>query len=736
MKRRVSGCPASVQGDSAVSRRSVLAGAVTLMSFPLLAGRAMLATGATGESGEAAAASFDLAPGYLCITQDNQVHIVCPAAEMGQGVSTSLPALIAEEMEAEWSRVQVTLAPAGEVYINPAKNLQATGRSMSVRGYFESLRKVGAEAKGRLLQAASESWGVSVDECAARNNSVTHPQTGRSATFAELAERAAAYESVTPPPLKKPADYRILGKSIERKDLLEKVTGRAVFGVDIDEPGMLIAAVSMAPTLGGELTSFDKAAALKVRGVKHVVPVAQGEYAGVAVVADSFWHASKGLEALQPVYSNGSFENLSSADLTKVMRESLASDGAISGLDRGDCNNALQASRQRVSAVYGVPYLAHAAMEPMSCFAHVTDEACRLIAPTQGPLRVRDAAAAFLGLDVSQVTVERTYLGGAFGRRWQVDFAMQAVELSRACKAPVKLIWSREEDMRHDFYRPQALAAFEAGLDDAGNLTALELRTACASIIEWGRPGRLKGRADPMALSGLTDTPYHIPNLSISWVPVESPVPVGVWRSVGHSQNGFFMESFIDEAAVAADADPLAFRRALLANEPRMLRVLDTVAALGNWRKERLPEGKGQGTAIVEAYGSIFAYVIDVTVREQQVTVDHVACVIDCGYAVNPDGVEAQVESNVVFALTAAFYGKISLAEGAVEQSNFHDYRMVSLAQTPPLSIEILNSEGPMGGVGEPGTPPFAPALLNAIFAAKGERLRTLPLSELGYTLA
>ncbi|MCA8888578.1 MAG: xanthine dehydrogenase family protein molybdopterin-binding subunit [Parvularculaceae bacterium] len=726
-----------------MSRRNVLAlgaGAVVLMGFYIYSRSRKGSPKDSGadDIGNESLPETALIPAYVTITPDNVVELVCPAAEMGQGVITALPALIAEEMEADWARVRVFNSDAGEAYINPGKNLQATGRSMSVRGYFEQLLTVGAEAKARLVRAASETWGVPAAECVAENSLVTHAASGNKATYYELSERAASYEDVTPAPLKSRADYKIIGRPLQRKDLAEKVTGKAVFGADVVEDGMLTATIAMAPTLGGYPASYDKEAALAVRGVRHVVETMADDYRGLAVVADSFWQAKKGLDALSVVFAEGEQANVSTADITNMLHENLASGEARYGRDDGDVGAALGAAARRVSGVFDVPYLAHATMEPMSCFAHVTADACRIIAPTQGPIRVRDAVAEMLGMSVDSVHVSRPYLGGGFGRRWQPDFALQCVEISKAVGAPVKLIWSREEDMRHDYFRQQAAASYEAALDENGVMTAFDFRTSCASIIEWGKPNRLKGRPDNMALSGVSDNRYDIPNQRAGWIPATSPTPVGTWRSVGHSQNGFFMECAIDEIAQAAGADPVQFRKQHLQNDKRMLRVLEAAAQEGEWRpRSGGHNGEGQGVAVAESYGSFCAYVIDVAVDEnRKIKIHNVACAMDCGFAVNPDGVAAQIEGSVVFALTAALYGEITIEKGAVVQSNFTDYRMATLRETPPISIRILNSDDEMGGAGEPGFPPFAPALVNAIYAATGERIRKLPLAAQGYSLA
>lgn len=719
-----------------LSRRDFGLGAgavVTLLGF--WAWNRQTSKADASDTSSATVEQSELVPAYIQITSDNGVIIVCPAAEMGQGVMSSLTALIAEEMEADWDRVRATQSSAGEVYINPMKNLQATGRSMSVRGYFDMLREIGARAKAMLIAAAAEQWSVPSAECSAAKNFVIHGPTDRKASFAELVSRASALTEIPPAPLKDRADYTIIGKPFLRTDLLEKVTGRAVFGIDASMPDMLTATIALAPTLQGKLTSYDEQAALAVDGVRFVVPTTQVESEGLAIVADTFWQAQKGLEAAAPVFAAGPHVGLNSEEMYQSMRDALGTNDRVAK-DEGDVAAALGNAGTSVSGVYEVPYLAHAPMEPMSCVAHVTDEACKILAPTQGPIRVRDEVAALLGFDVSQVEVQRTFLGGAFGRRWQPDFALQAAEISKACGRPVKLIWSRETDMQHDYYRPQTVLSFEGGLGEDGKLEALRIRTAGPSIVEWGKPNRLRGAPDPLGVSGLSDSHYNIPNMQVSWTPVVSPVAVGVWRSVGHSQNGFFIESIIDEMAVEANADPIAFRKSLLtSDQTRLINVLDAVVELGNWRGPKGQDGKAQGVAIGEAYDSVCAYVIDVDVQGDEIRIENVACVIDCGFAVSPDGVRAQMEGNVVFALSAAMYGEVTVENGAVVPSNFDTYQTLGLSEAPPISIRILESDGVIGGAGEPGLPPFAPALTNAIFAATGKRFRKLPLSSHGLYL-
>lgn len=671
---------------------------------------------------------------YVEITPDNTVWLVTPEAEMGQGVESALPAILAEEMEADWDKVATRLSGAGEYYINPGKNMQATGRSMAVRGYFELLRQVGATARDMLRQAAAERWGIAIDRCKAEKSHLVNLDTGARLRFADVADAASRLPIPEKVELKPRERFSIIGTSFPRKDVVAKVTGRAVFGVDVDLPGMLVATIAQPPAFGGKLLRFDEKAALAVHGVVAALPISDG----LAVVAESYWQARQGIEAANPEFDSGPNGDLSTDDIMADLASGLDEAGIVARED-GDIS-ALARSAKRLSGEYSVPYLAHTTMEPMSCTVHVRDDACEVWAPSQGPIRLRDDLAAVLRMDPAQITVHRTYLGGGFGRRWQTDFAVQAAEISRAVKRPVKLIWSREEDVQHDYYRPAFAMRFAAGLDRKGRLEALDIKVSGASIGEWGKAPR-PGVLDRLAVSGLGDSHYAIPNYRVESVKKAGVVPIGTWRSVGHSQNGFFLESIIDEAAHAAGQDPLKFRRAMLDHHPRWRPVLDEIAKLSGWGKP-LPKGRARGIAVAESYGSYMAEVVEISVEnDTDLRIHNIYCVIDCGFAVNPGNVERQVESAVIYGLTAALTGKITISGGAVEQSNFHDYPALMMEETPPIKVKILQNAKTLdakeiGGVGEPALPPIAPALANAVFAATGKRIRSLPLADHGFTLA
>ena len=662
---------------------------------------------------------------YLEITPDNAVRIVTPELEFGQGVFTSLPLILADELGADWERVEVRQSWADERFINPLKGIQATGRSMSVRGQYALLRKLGATARLLLCQAAAGAWGVSAADCTTAGSEVVHRPSQRRRTFGSLASLAAALPVPATVTLRPDSELTLIGRDVRRKDVPAKVTGTAEFGVDVRLPGMLVATIGASPVFGSALAAADEAGARAMPGVKAVVRLPDA----VAVVAENFWQAANALAALDAKFAASPNDAVNSAALQKSLRAALDQPG-VSAVERGDVEAVT--NKKRVNAEYEVPYLAHATMEPMNCTALVTDDGCRLWAPSQGPMHLRDAVADALALPKEQVTVQRTFAGGGFGRRWQVDFGVQAALIAREVKGrPVKLIWSRAEDMRHDFYRPAFAMRLGASLDSSGKLTAMDVKLAGASISEWGNPGRLKGKPDVLAVSTFGDSKYAVANYRVRWVPTQGHVPVGVWRSVGQSHNGFFMECAIDEIAAAAGRDPLDFRLGLLAGQPRLQALLRTVAKRASWGM-KLPKGEGMGVALVEDQGSQVAEIARVSVQKGKVRVLEVSCAIDCGKAIQPEFIRMQMEGGIVFGLSALFYGEIHIEGGAARESNFHEYRVLSLADTPKINVDVVEGGLPLGGVGEPGVPPLAPAVVNAIFAATGRRIRSLPLTRHG----
>lgn len=665
---------------------------------------------------------------YVSITPNNRCLVLCPATEIGQGVTTSLPQILAEDLGVDWTDIDVALAGADEALANPGKGRQSVGQSYSVRGYYEALRTLGAGARYCLLQAASQALDVSADQLKIKDGAVHHTTYDTSVALYDVAQAAS---EITPPddlPLTGVKGMRSIGRNLPRKDVPSKVAGTAVFASDVSLPNMAHAALAYAP-MGGDFTGLDIAALGQQPGVVDAVILTDGPRPAVAVIAERWWTADQALrKALGSMNASGA-----SSDTIKAQVKAALDSAGKSALHTGQKETAAW----DIEAEYHVPYLAHATMEPMSAVADVTPGGCTLYSGAQSQTAAQAAIAKALAIPAESVTIQTTYAGGGFGRRWLIDFPAHAAQLSKRCGRPVKLLYSREADMNGDYYRPASAARFKASLDDTGQLAALDLKVSGQSILESGQPGRLKGRPDPTSVSGLKDQPYACGALSVSWAPVTAEVPVGVWRSVGHSQNGFFLESFIDEVARSAGADPMDFRRAHLAAHPRLVAVMEALALKCCWSE---PKGRttGRGLAIGEAYGSFTAQVVDIDVLEdKRLKLKRISCAFDCGTAINPAGVQSQIESSIIFALSAALWGETKITNGRVENDNFHNYEMLSLAQTPPIDITLLeNADAPLGGAGEPGVPPLAPALANAIADATGERIRTLPLAASGWSLA
>lgn len=657
---------------------------------------------------------------WLRIAPDESVTILVSSSEMGQGVLTAMPMLVAEELEVDWARVRAEMAPAAEVYANRIMGRQATGGSTSIRQGFEPLREAGAAAREMLRRAAAQRWGVALETCRAEKGRVLHSETGRALSYGALAAQAAALEPPTDVALKPARDWSILGRSTPRLDAFDKATGRTVFGTDVRLPGMLFATPLACPVFGGRLERVDSAPALRVPGVKAVVPLDDQ----LIVVADSYWNARKGLRSLEPVWDEGPHAGVDSPGIRKRLRAALDADAARAHA-QGDPAAAFDAAATQHEAVFEVPFLAHAAMEPMNATAHVRDGEAEIWLPTQAQGATQRVVADALGLQRERVRVHTTFLGGGFGRRLETDFALQAALASRAVGAPVHVLWSREEDMRHDFYRPASAVRMRAALDATGAPTALHARVACPSIMARVAPAR--DGVDHSAVDGLDEFPYAIPHQLVEYARVETPVPVGFWRSVGKSQNAFVREAFLDELARASGADPLAFRLALLRERPRHTAVLREAARMASWDTAP-PAGRHRGLALHEAYDSIVAQVAEISLGPRGVRVHEVYCAVDCGIVINPDTVEAQMQSAVSFGLAAALHGEITIRAGRVEQKNFRDYRVPTLASSPAIHVSLIESSAAPGGVGEAGTPPIAPAVANAVSAATGVPVRRLPI--------
>jgi isoquinoline 1-oxidoreductase subunit beta len=706
-----------------LSRRALLKGSVAV-GAGLTLGFRLLPRGAGSAHAQTAGV---FAPNqWLTIDRDGLVTITNSVPEMGQGSMTTTAIIIADELDADWNKIRVNQAPADpKRYANPVTGSQAYGGSRGVRDHMEMWRKSAAAAREMLRQAAADEWGVPVDSVDTEPGVVVHRPTGRKLAYGQLVDRAQALPVPQSPKLKTPDQFRYIGKNLHRLDAPEKATGRGVYGMDVQVPGMLVASIERAPVVsGGKVQSFDATAAKAIPGVKHVVQVTHG----IAVVADRFSTAVAGRRALKVTWDLGPMAQVSSAQISSEYAALSRQPGQVARKD-GDVEKALAAGGRTLEAAYEVPFLEHACMEPMNATAHVTPDGCVVWAPTQNPGGTQATAARIAGVPLEKVTVNTTLLGGGFGRRGEIDFIVDAVETAKAVGGtPVKLMWTREDDIQHGFYRPATYNVFRAALDGGGIPVAWSHRIVGPGIL--AQKGRMPGNAtvDPAAVTGARDLPYDIPNLQVEWIDKDFGVPLGFWRSVGSSQNAFITESFIDELAHSAGKDPFEYRRALLGKSPRHKAVLELAAARASWGSP-LPAGRARGIAVAFSYGSYAAHVIEASVAaDGAVRVHRVVCAIDCGIAVNPDQVKAQMEGGAVYALTAALYGKITVERGAVQQSNFHDYPMMRINEMPVVETFILDSGAAPGGLGEPGVPPVAPALCNAIFALTGKRVRTLPI--------
>lgn len=669
------------------------------------------------------AATKEFAPNaWIRIDADDTVMLRVASSEMGQGVYTAIPMLLAEELECDWARIKVEMAPADKAYTNPLIGQQLTGGSTAVRAYWTPLRQAGAAARELLIRAAAQNWKVKEDECRAENGVVIHKTSKRKASYGELAARAATLPVPKAVFLKEPGEFKLIGKSTPRLDTPRKVNGGAVFGMDVKLPGLLTAVVARCPVFGGKPKKFDATQAKGVPGVSQVLSI----HSGIAVVADNFWAAKLGRDALVVEWDEGANAKLDSAAIRKQLEQSLKKKG-VTARNEGDAAKALKAATKRIEAVYEAPYLAHACMEPMNCTALVKKDGCEIWVPTQNQTGTQFVASQITGLPPEKVKVNTTFLGGGFGRRSEQDFVAEAVQLAMATGVPVKVVWTREDDMHHDYYRPATLNRLSAALDKQGMPVAWRHEIAGASIFARVFPNSIKNGLDGTSVEGAANLPYAIPNLHVTWAMENGAVPVGFWRSVGSSQNAYITECFLDELAAAAGKDPYEYRRALLAKHPRHLGVLELAAQKAGWGTP-LPAARTRGIAVAEAFGSYCAQVAEVAVERGQVRVLRVVCAIDCGMVVNPDTVVAQMESGIVYGLTAALKGEITIKNGRVEQSNFSDYPLLRLDEMPEIEVHIVKSAENPGGVGEPGTPPIAPAVANAVFAATGKPVRRLPI--------
>ena len=704
---------------------AVLSGGLVI-AFVVPGARRFASAKTIGPAGRPAGASF-VPNAFLRIGSDDSVTVLLAHSEMGQGIWTALPMLIAEELDADWSRIKVEHAPAAPAYAHTGFGIQMTGGSSTTWSEFDRYRQAGATARALLLAAAAQRFGIAPADCRTENGAVI--AGNQRARYGELAAAAAALTVPKVVPLKDPKHWKLIGKPTKRLDTPEKITGRARFGMDVQFPGLLTALVAHPPVFGGTVKSFDADPAKAVAGVRHVVQVPTG----VAVVADHFWAAKLGRDALKVEWDLGPNAALDSAALREQFRKLAKAKGATAA-QKGNVAGALGRAAKTIEAEYAVPYLAHATMEPMNCTVRIGVDKCEIWTGTQFQTLDQQVAARITGLKPEQVEIHTVFLGGGFGRRATPtsDFVTEAVHVAKAVGAPVKTVWTREDDMRAGYYRPAYVHQARIGIGSDG-LPAAWQHVLVGQSILGGTPFEamlVKNGVDSTSVEGVADSPYlkEIPHHRVSLHSPRTGIPVLWWRSVGHSYNGFVMESLIDELAHAAGKDPVEYRRQLLRDHPRHLGALNLVADKAGWGTPAAT-GRGRGVAVHESFGSFAAQVAEVSVDQGAIRVHRVVCAIDCGVAVNPEAIAAQMESGIAFGLSAALYGAMHFKDGRVRESNFHDYRVLRLNEMPKVETHIVPSTGKMGGVGEVAVPPIAPAVANAVFALTGQRLRELPLT-------
>jgi isoquinoline 1-oxidoreductase beta subunit len=713
--------------ENSLSRRTFLkvsaaAGGGLLLSFILP--RTILSR----ETAGATTAEVFAPNAFIRIGRDGWVTLIMPYVEMGQGTYTSIPMLIAEELEVDLTQVTLEAAPPDERhYANSIFQIQATGGSTSVRAAWEPLRLAGATARMMLVSAAAQNWKVDPTACHAEKGEVIHATSGRRLKYGALVDTVTMLPIPDRVVLKAPENFTLIGTSAKRLDTPDKVNGKAQFSIDVMIPGMKIATVAACPVFGGKLVGVDDSNAKRIKGVHQVVLLDNA----VAVIADHMWAAKQGLAALDIQWDEGPNATLSTADIIRQLETALLKPGVIARKD-GDVAKAMAGAAMTIEALYQMPFLAHATMEPLSCTVHVRKNGCDVWVGSQVLARAQATAAEVTGLPLEKILVHNQLLGGGFGRRLEVDFITQAVQIAKQVDGPVKVVWTREEDIQHDIYRPYYCDRMVAGLDKSGMPVAWSHRSAGSSIYARWHPPAFKDGLDPDVLEGAAEPPppYALPNMLVEYVRQEPPgIPTGFWRGVGPTHNVFVVESFIDELAAAAKKDPVEYRRALLGTSPRAKAVLELAAEKAGWGQP-LPEGRGRGVSVQFVFGSYVAQVAEVQVdKNGEVRVTRVVCAVDCGVVVNPDTVKAQMEGGIMFGLAAALFSEITVKNGRVEQSNFNDYRMLRMNEAPAIEVYLVKSGEAPGGIGEPGTSALAPALTNAIFAATGTRIRKLPVN-------
>src|SRR6266446_5136101 len=705
--------------DTNLSRRSFLGtsaaiGGGLMLSLTLPLGRSE------------AASSDSFAPNaFIRIGSDSQVVLTMPYVEMGQGTYTSIPMLIAEELDVSLKQVWLEHAsPNEKLYANPLLGVQATGNSNAMRGAWKPLREAGATARIMLVAAATKRWGVDAKSCRTEDGEVIHVPTGRRLKYGEVVADAANMPVPGNVTLKSPGDFKLIGTRAKRLDAPEKVNGTALYGIDARPAGVKIATLAQSPVFGGRVKSVDDTAAKAVKGVRQIVRLDDA----VAVVADHMGAAKKGLAALKIEWDDGQYAKLTTEKIARELEQATLGSGAVAQTI-GDADKAMASAATKVEASYQVPFLAHATMEPMNCTVHFRKDECEIWIGNQAVARVQAMAAKEAGLSPDKVIIRNHLIGGGFGRRLEADGAVRAVQIAKHVDGPVKVVWTREEDIQHDMYRPYWFDRISAGLDKQGKPVAWKNRFAGSSVIARWLPLAFKDGLDPDSTEGAIDLVYDLPNFHVEYVRVEPPgIPTAFWRSVGPSHNVFVTESFMDELAAAAKQDPVAYRLALLDKNPRAQAVLALAAEKAGWGQP-LPERVGRGVSLQFVFATYMAHVAEVEVgKDGAVRVRRVVCAVDCGTVVNPDTVQAQIQSAIIFGITAALYGQITLKDGRVEQTNFDTYQMLRMNESPAIEVHVVKSSEPPGGMGECGTSAIVPAVANAIFAATGKRLRKMPV--------
>jgi isoquinoline 1-oxidoreductase subunit beta len=665
---------------------------------------------------------------WLRISPDNVVTVIVDKSEMGQGVYTSMPMIIAEELDADWSKVKMEVAPAAKEYFHPWFGVQATGGSTSVRAMWEPLRKAGASARAMLVGAAAQEWKVDATTLRTENSFVIAPD-GKKLSYGQLADKAAGMPVPTDVKLKQPKDFKIVGTPAKRFDSPDKVNGTAQFGIDAKLPGLLTAVVARSPVVGGKMVSFNADKAKAIKGVRAVIATKSPTSEGVAVLADNFWAAKQGRDALEIKWEDGANAKLNTPDMMKTLTDmAQGKSGEVKTAKKeGDITTVKPA--KMIEATYQAPFLVHAPMEPVNCTAWVKADSCELWVGSQSQTVDQMVAAQIAGVPQDKVKVNTMLLGGGFGRRFAPDFVVEAVSLSKAANAPVKVVYTREDDTKGYYYRPAAVCHMRGGLDANGVPVMIHARTACDSLADGTgfEKAIVKDGIDTTSVEGLTEMPYAVANKQTDWARYSPGIRTWFWRSVGNTQNIFFAESFMDEMAEAAGKDPYEFRRALMDKHPRHKAVLELAAQKAGWGTP-LPAGRARGIAVAESFGSYVAEVAEVSIENGKPRVHRVVLAADIGTVINPDTVVAQMQGAVVYGLSAALYGQITFKDGKVEQNNFHDYQVLRMNEMPNVEVHLIKSGEAPGGVGEPGTPPIAPAVTNALFKLTGKRIRTLPI--------